>query len=397
MIRARVVFFLGLAQLVSWGITYYMIGAFGELIAADRGWSREIVYGGYAASLLVMGLTSPLVGRLIDRHGGRRVMHVGALINAAGCFALAYVDGVVPYLATWAMMGIGMRMTLYDAAFATLARIGGPAARRPIAQITLLGGLASTVFWPLGHMLAEAFGYRGAIACYGGFALATILLHLMIPDGHHRDIPKPVDEPPPPPPRAAAGSALMLAASLYAFSAAATNFLNAGISAHMIGMLAGMGLAFGTAVWVSSLRGIGQSAARLVEVLFGRKVEPLNLHVLAAFLMAAGFAFGALSGGDTWAAIAFALMFGAGNGLMTITRGTIPLVLFDHRTYGAFVGRLLTPSFFLSAAAPLIYAVTVEAFGGQGGMVLSLAISSLIFVAAVALRLRFGGAAPDRR
>jgi MFS family permease len=390
MIRARTVFCLGLAQLVNWGITYYLIGAFGELIVAERGWSREVVYGGYAVALLVMGLTSSRVGRLIDRHGGRRVMNVGAAINAAGCFAIAASDDIAFYLAAWAVMGIGMRLTLYDAAFATLARLGGPAAKRPIAQITLLGGLASTVFWPLGHGLAEQFGYQGALVCYGGFALATILLHQMIPDGRHQDIPRPADEAPLPPPRAAAGRALLFAGALYALTAAGTNFLNAGISAHMIGMLAAMGLAFGTAVWVSSLRGIGQSTARLVEVLFGRRVEPLNLNVLAAFLMASAFALGAVGGGEVPTAIAFALMFGAGNGLMTITRGTIPLVLFDHRTYGAFVGRLLAPSFFLSAAAPLIYAVTVESFGGRGGMVLSLAISCVIFVAAVALRLRFG-------
>src|SRR3546814_17733686 len=74
-----------------------------------------------------------------------------------------------------------MRLTLYDAAFASLVRVGGHHARRPIAQITLLGGLASTVFWPLGHALVHYFDWRGALWAYAGFALLTIPLHLAIP------------------------------------------------------------------------------------------------------------------------------------------------------------------------------------------------------------------------
>ena len=111
----------------------------------------------------------------------------GSVLCAIGCVGLAMAQTVVAYYAAWICLGLAMRATLYDAAFAALVRIGGPEARRPIAQVTLLGGLASTCFWPIGHLLAEAFGWRGALLVYSGFALLTLPLHLAIPTGRHQD------------------------------------------------------------------------------------------------------------------------------------------------------------------------------------------------------------------
>ncbi len=388
MIWRRTVVCLGLSQLVCWGITYYLIGALGELIAADLGWSRSLVYGGFSASLLVMGLCSPLVGRLIDRYGGRLVMALGSGLIALGCVWLALVHGLWAYYAAWALLGLAMRCTLYDAAFAALARIGGPEARRPISQITLLGGLASTVFWPIGHAIALHFGWRGAVFAYAGFALLTVPLHLAIPGGRYGD--RPAGAAPERPHLAQSRPDHLLAGSLYALMVTLINVLNSGMSAHMIGLLSGLGLAASVAVWVASLRGIGQSAARLCEVVFGGRLHPLTLNALAALALPVCFAAGLLSGQAVAAAIAFALLYGASNGLLTITRGTLPLVLFDHRTYGALVGRLLVPSFLLSAVSPLAYALVIERLGDAGALLLSILIALTTLVAAIALRLRFG-------
>lgn len=125
MISRKTVLCLAISQLIAWGISYYLVGVFGGLIAADFGWSSEIVYGGFAAALLVMGLTSPVIGRLIDQNGGRQVMIAGALLNAVGCIGLALSAGLISYYAAWICLGLAMRLTLYDAAFATLAQIGG--------------------------------------------------------------------------------------------------------------------------------------------------------------------------------------------------------------------------------------------------------------------------------
>jgi hypothetical protein len=389
LVPRRTVICLGLSQLVCWGISYYLIGAFGDLIAADLGWSPSLVYGGFSAALVVMGLSSPLVGRVIDRHGGRAVMVAGSGVTALGCTGLAVAHHVVAYYAAWLCLGLAMRMTLYDAAFAALARIAGAAAKRPISQVTLLGGLASTTFWPIGHALASPLGWRGAVFAYAGFALLTIPLHLALPPGA---APPPEPEPPADRPSAAAkaGNGRGMAAALYALIATLTSFLNSGLSAHMIAMLAGLGMAAGLAVWIATLRGIGQSSARLCEVLSGGRLHPLTLAVLATALLPVAFLAGLFSGHLVIAGIVFAFLYGAGNGLVTIVRGTLPLVLFEPGAYGSVVGRLLAPSFVVAALAPLAYAVIIENFGDSAAFVLSAAVAALVLAAAVVLRLRFG-------
>lgn len=385
MIPRSTVLCLGLAQLVSWGISYYLIGAFGERIAAEFGWSQALIHGGLSAALLVMGLASPLIGRLIDRHGGRRVMCAGSLLTAAGCVGLALAQGVIAYYAAWLCLGLAMRLTLYDAAFAALARIGGRAARRPIAQITLLGGLASTVFWPLGHALAEQLGWRGALLVYAGFALLTLPLHLALPRGaapaERGTTPAAAPLPP---------GDMRLAGLLYALIVTLAGVLNAGMSAHMIGILTGLGLPAAIAVWIAATRGIGQSLARLCEVLFGARASPFDLNLLACLVLPLCFAAGLAGGASALAALGFAFAYGAGNGILTITRGTLPLLLFDPLRYGSQVGRLLAPGFLLSAAAPLLYALLIERHGAAAALILSGALAATMLAAALALRLRFG-------
>lgn len=388
MIARRVVIALGLAQLISWGATYYLIGGFGEQIAADLGWSRDIVYGGFAAALLVMGVASPLAGRWVDRSGGRQVMVAGAVINALGCAGLAVSHQIGSYFVSWIVLGLGMRLTLYDAAFAALARIGGPEARRAMSGITLLGGLAATVFWPFGHMLSDHFGWRIAVLTYAGIALLTIPLHLLIPNQRFAGAPGSAAAASRQP-RAVGRRQLAAASGLYAVIMTGANFLNAGMSAHMIAVLTGLGLTITVAVWIATLRGIGQSAARLCEVLFGGRIDPLGLNLMACLIMPLSFIAGLFSGSAREMGIAFALLYGACNGILTITRGTLPLILFDHRSYGTLVGRLIVPSFILPAGAPLIYAIVIDRFGDASALYLSIGLALMTLLAAILLKLLF--------
>ena len=396
MIVGRKVLWLGLGQLVSWGVSYYLVGGFGDTIAADLIWTRDVVYGGFSVALLVMGLASPIVGRLIDRHGGRRVMVAGSLLNAAGCTGIALCHGVALYYASWVVLGVAMRLTLYEAAFAALARIAGAGARRAMAQITLLGGLSSTVFWPLGHLIAAHVGWRGALLAYAGFALLTVPLHLTIPDERPDDAAPVASSVAPVQPLATERRDVVFASVLYAALAALAAFLNAGMSSQMISILTGLGVVASTSVWISTLRGVGQSAGRLSEVLFGRRVDPMLLTLATTAAMPLCFVAGLFGGRSAFAALGFALFYGVTNGVLTITRGTIPLVLFDPRTYGAFVGRLLVPSFLLSAAAPVLYAAVLRRFGEAGELGLSIVASCLSLVCAVLLWIRFRRRRPQR-
>jgi fucose permease len=387
MIARRTIVCLGLSQLVCWGISYYPIGELGPQMTSDLGWSRVVVYGGFSVALGAMGLVSAVVGRLIDRHGGRPVMAAGSVIMAVGCAGLAASHDIATYYLAWTCLGIAMRCTLYDAAFATLVRIGGVGASRAMSWITLPGGLASTVFWPIGHALASPLGWRGVELVYSGVALLTVPLHLAVPRGAHaHEAAAPARSP------LAAGDR-RIAIALYLVMVMLTSSLNTGMSAHMIGMLVGLGVAAAAAVSIASLRGVGQLLARLAEVMGAARMHPLDLNLLAASVMLLAFIAGLIGHAALPALVAFSFLYGASNGILTITRGTVPLVVFGHRGYGGFVGGMLLPGYVLSAIAPMLYAVVIERLGAAAALGVSVAAAAMILAAAVALRLRLRTAA----
>ena len=389
MIPPRAIVCLGLTQLVGWGVTFYLIGALGPAMAADLGWNAATVYGGFSAAIVVMAMVSPLAGLAVDRWGGHRVMPAGAVVAALGCALLAAAHGLALYYLAWIALGIGMRLCLYDAAFASLARAAGPTARRPMSQITLFGGLASTVMWPVGHALAGWLGWRGAVLAYGALALSTLPLYLALPRERYAAPAGARD-------KAATGLARSLgerrlAGTLYVLIAMLTNFLAAGNAAHLISLLSGLGLAAAAAVSVAALWGVGQFAARLADVALGSRLHPLTLTLAVGTVLPLCFLLALLSGGNLYATAAYALLYGACNGLLTITRGTLPLALFDFRSYGTLVGALLIPSFLLTATAPVAYAYLVESHGARGAMAVSVGLAAAIFAAALALRWTFIG------
>lgn len=387
MIATRAVVCLGLTQLVNWGVTFYLIGAFGPAMTADLGWNAAVVHGGFSAAIVTMALMSPLAGRAVDTWGGHRVMPAGVLVAAAGCVLLAAAHTLPSYYAAWLLLGVGMRLCLYDAAFASLARVAGPTARRAMSQITLFGGLASTVMWPAGHALSGWLGWRGAVLVYAALAVATLPLYLTLPR-HRYAAPAAVAN------HAGAGltrnaSDRRVAGTLYAVIAMLTNFLAAGNAAHLIALMIGMGVASSAAASVAALWGLGQFAARMADVTLGARLHPLTLTWGVTALMPLCFVLACLSDGNLYAIAAYALLYGACNGLLTITRGTLPLALFDFRSYGSLVGALLIPSFLLTATAPVAYAFLIETQGARAAMAMSAALASAIAAAAFLLRRRF--------
>ena len=389
MISRKAVWALGLAQLISWEISFYFIGVFGDLIVEELGWSRATVFGGFSVALITMGAVSAAIGRAIDRFGGQPVLVAGALICSASLSLLSMTTGMVSYYAAWVGLGVAMRCTLYDAAFATLVRIEGAAARKSITQITLLGGLAATCFWPLGHFLAETYDWRGAALIYAGIALTLLPLYLTLPDG--KAVPAPNSTEPPQDKTPGRKTQHTRSAILYATIIALGNGLHAGMSAYLISVLTELGLAAGAAVSVAALRGVGQTTGRVVELAFGQKIHPINLNTFAAALIVVSFALGLLAAGFYLTAAIFVFFYGVATGLLTITRGTLPLVLFDPGRYGAMVGVLLVPSFLVSAASPVIFAYVLDVFGPYATLVVSLTAGALMVLASLSLSTRDQG------
>jgi MFS family permease len=346
----RAVCALGVAQIISWGTLFYTIAVLGGAMRRDLGVSDIFLFGSFTAGLFLSGLVSPLVGREIDARGGGRVLAAGSILGALATTVLATSQGPWTMLAGWLLAGVAMSACLYDPAFATLHQISGTAYRRAVTALTLFGGFASTVFWPLSQYLLDELGWRQAFGVYAGLHLLVCLpVHLLVvprlPEAHA------TAETPAVLPEARVGDRAVFGWLAAALALAA--FMGTAIAAHVIDLLTATGLTARDAVLVGSLIGPMQVAGRVMEFAFGRNMHGLSVGTLAFALMAASLALFTQVHGVWIVALAFAMIYGWSNGVMTIVRGTVPAELFGPKGYGALLGRLARPQFILKSSAPL--------------------------------------------
>jgi MFS family permease len=356
------------------------------LIAADHGWSATFAMGGFSLALLVAGIVSPCVGRAIDRHGGHRVMPIGSLLAALALVVLTYAAQPIVYLAVWMLLGVAIAASLYDAAFATLGRIFGTAARPPITALTLAGGFASTVSWPLTHVLIENVGWRGAYLVHAALlALIAAPLHAFVLPRRRADPePRPVDAVVAPtavvwPPHGWPFVIVVAAFAAYAF-------VPSGLSAHLLAIFGRAGIDGGTAVAIGALFGPAQVAARICEFTFARHLHPLAVARFAVAMLLTAFVLVATFGLTVPIAAGFVIMFGVANGLITITRGTVPLALFGASGYGALIGRIAGPSLAMQAVAPLVLAFIAESVSDTAMLMTVAALALFAFSCFLMLR-----------
>jgi MFS family permease len=373
--RSAVIVALGVSQTLAWASSYYLPAILADPIAKGLGFSRAWVFAAFSMSLLIAALAGPRVGRLIDRRGGRGVLVLSNIVLAIGLVALASASGVVTMFAAWAVLGVGMALGLYDAGFATLAALYGRAARGPITGITLFAGFASTVSWPVSALLNDALGWRETCLVWAALNLiiGLPLNRLVLPA-----IAQPLHE------------QLAHAASigwkpyremfLLAFVFAAAWFVTGAMAAHLPGLLERAGARPLEAVAAAALVGPAQVAARLVEFFVLHRAHPLMSARIAAALHPIGVGIFALTGVS--GAAVFVVLYGAGNGLLTIARGTVPLALFGPLGYGERTGLLGAPARAAQAFAPLLFGLLLDAVGVSALLVsagLCLAALSALF------------------
>lgn len=358
--RTAIVAALGTAQTVAWASSYYLPAVLAGPMARSMGVSPVWVFAAFSSAMVVSALVGPWSGARIDRLGGRGVLIASNLIFAASLGLMAISEQIAVLFAAWLLMGIGMGIGLYDSAFAALTAIYGRAARTPITGITLIAGFASTVGWPLSAWLEARYGWR--VACFGWMALHLLLalpLNLLLPSGVHAipATPAPDEAVALPADRRTKDMAIL------AFVFAVTWFTSTSMAAHLPRMLEAVGTSAVAAVAAGALIGPAQVGARLLEFAFLRRVHPLHstriatlTHPLAATVLL-------LVGGP--AAMVFTLLHGAGNGVLTIAKGTLPLALFGPAGYGLRQGLLSAPARVLQALAPLLFGLVLDRFGSQ--------------------------------
>jgi MFS family permease len=367
---------LGITQILSWGTSFYFPAVLAPQVVADTGWSLGFVVSGTSIGLLVAGLIAPRVGRIIDRKGGRPVLAASSLLFAAGLLGIGLAPNLPVYLLAWVVLGVGMGTGTYDAVFAALGKLYGKDARTPITNLTLFGGFASTICWPLSALLAETFGWRGACLIYAALHVVVSLpLQMAVM-----------------PPLSAAASENAAAAGakqapdgpplqyhrrafvLFACALAISSGIGSIVIVHMMIFLQARGADFALAVTLGTLFGPAQVGARFVERLFGANYHPIWTMVASCALMLIGLVL--LFAGFPLLAVTI-VIYGAGYGIMWIARGTLPLALFGPSRYATLIGRLAFPALIVQALAPSAAALLIEWQGVDATLALLTALAAL--------------------
>jgi MFS family permease len=359
--RRVVITALGIAQILAWGTSFYFPAVFAEPIVAETGWSLGFVVGGTSIGLLTAGLISPQIGRVIAVYGGRPVLLASSAFYAAGLALVGFSQALPFYLLGWVLIGIGMGSGLYDAVFAALGRMYGSEARGPITNLTLFGGFASTICWPLSAFMIEHLGWRSACFIY-----AAIHLFVMLP--LQAAVVGPVQKPQSKtagPAQTASGDTTTVASETLIFALLALVLsIAAGIGSivvvHLLIFLQARGVDFTTAVSLGTIFGPAQVGARVIESIFGKRYHPIWTMIASCTLMAVGLV---LLLGAVPALILVILLYGAGYGISWIGRGTLPLALFGPVRFPRLMGKLAFPSLIVQALAPSAGALLLEAKG----------------------------------
>lgn len=380
----RAVVALGFTQIIGWGSLLYAMTVLAPSMAHEFGVSLSWILGAFTGGLVVSGLVAKAVGRGLDRLGGRFVMAVGSALVALALAVISWSPNMAVFALGWLMAGLGMAAVLYDAAFTSLGQVSGARLRTAITAVTLFGGFASTVFWPLSYALNGALGWRATMIIYASInLLICVPLHWSLPvqEGHSKASPVEADQPSPVQvcvseqhwkPVAIAWMALSFACGAIVFSA---------LSVHLMTTLQSGGLTGAEAVFVAVLIGPMQVVGRVVEFAGGNRLRATTIGGISMAVMCISLLLLTLVQKPGYTAIGFAVLYGASNGVLTIVRGTVPAEVFGRERYGELLGKLAGPSFIGKALAPLSFAVIVDMLGPRPAVYALLSVSLLAWLA----------------
>ncbi|GAN46579.1 MFS transporter [Methylobacterium organophilum] len=365
---------LGVTQIVLWGGTFFLTAVVSDPVVAETGWPQAMVVGALSLAIFVSGLPAPFVGRMIRRHGGRPVLVIGATIIAAGLVLMAVAQTLPVFLLAWVVAGLGMSAALYDPLFAAIGQAYGPAARGAMTQIAISSGLAVSLCWPATRFLVDHVGWRGACLTYAILSVAFVapLFAWALPARSRA-----AAGPTPPRPAGPAGSAE--AARLPAERLLAVTFTMAAMimtaaSVQLLNLLQTLGVGGTAAVALTGLIGPAQVGVRVVELAFGRRAHPAWALLLSSASVGLGLLLLATLPSLAWLAM---LLYGAGNGMRTVVRGTLPLALYGQREYAAAMGRLARLPLLGQAVTPLACGYIAERFGLMPLLDVMLAVAAI--------------------
>ena len=371
-------FLLGVTQLTGFATSLYLLGVLAVPIHLDTGWPLPVIAGGLSAGIVINGLLSPHIGRLVHSGHGGTVLKVSTLLFAAGLGLIAVAHHIAVYFAGWAVMGCGMASGLYDTVFGTLGTRHDRAARPMISLVALIGGFASTVGWAISGTALQTLDWRTTVLL---FAAAPLLVNLPIHAWVFRRKGAAIQAPPPAEAAEVRRTTVWLVAAIFMVEA----FVTTAIGVHLITLFREMGRNLSLAIALGALLGPCQVAGRLIEMTLGRKLHPRITVLLAAATVTASLILLATMPEATAPAL---MLYGAAIGVLSIARGLLPLALFGREHYAVVMGRMGRPIAFAQALAPAAAAALVDALPAGWVLACIAGASALALLAAGTLLKR---------
>lgn len=366
---------LGLGQIVAFASSYYLLGVLADPMARAMRLAPSALFAALSLAFLISAVLSPAAGRWIERSGGRRVQAWAHLAFAAALLTMALSSSSIVLMAGVAALGVGMSIGLYGTAFAVLVELHGAAARRSITAVSLIGALGGGLGWPVSRLVIEAWDWRIACAVWAAahVALCLPLTLAVLPRLRAASVktlpPKPVRW----------DRRMVQIAAVFAGGW----MVSTAMGAHLPRLLGQLGLDAEQAAWAAGLMAASAIAARLFDLVVLHRSHPMATVRLATLLHPVG-AIVAAVGGTRFAA-AIAVGQGAGNGLLSVASGVLPLHVFGPDRYAVRQAMILTPARYLQAAAPAAYALALDVSAGFA-LAASSAVCLLMFALTFGLR-----------
>ncbi|MBU2937724.1 MULTISPECIES: MFS transporter [Pacificibacter] len=356
---------LGVTQIMGYGTLMYAYAVLLPHMADDLSLTLSTVFGVLSLGLFFGGLASPVAGMLVDRFGGRYVMTFGSIVAAIALASLSLVEGVIGlFLAILLVEGAG-RFILYNVAFASVARLDNPVpAKKSISIITLFGGVASTIFWPLTLALYNGLGWQNTWVVMGvALGVVCVPIHFWALRGPQKDHDAPQSRNDTDWPELAEQDR-MRGMLWMVLSFVFTGYIMGAIMSLWVVNVQDLGHSAGIAALAGAVIGPFKTVGRGFEMLVSRNMYPLFTYFLSLALMLSGFAVLLILGFTLPGVIIAAALYGMGDGIKTIAGGTLPLALFGAKGYGARLGWISFVQLGVNASAPFVFAWITQVYGG---------------------------------
>jgi len=372
------IFILGMLQVLVWGGSFFLMAVMADPIMKETGWASQWVYGALSLSILVSALLAPLTSQLIGQYGGRPILASSGLGVAIGLFLMASSTSLPMFFLSWAVIGVGMALGLYEALFAALGSLYGERAGSAITGITLVSGFATTLSWPAVALVIEHVGWRTTCVAYGVLLVIVVapLYFWVLARGTGPLIKS----------QAVGGESFSIDRRIYLLLTlifALGAVIMTAMSVQLISLLQGQGYSLAAAVGLSALLGPSQVGSRVLQV-FSRKRHPIWTTLISVIFVAIGLLFVTIAPAMTALGL---VIYGAGNGLRAIVRGLLPLALMSPTHYVLLMGRMARPSLMGQALTPLAGGYLLQTWGAVG-VLAGLSVLAVLNVLLVLLLIR---------